>query len=61
MVSYSYMNTETMPRQSSGPENEIAAMPASFSANYIMPSGMETGASAATFKPSEDFTERSDD
>ncbi len=56
------LNTATMPSQLSGPEIEIAAMPASFSVNYIIPSGVETSATAAAiFKTSEAFTERSDD
>ena len=56
------LNTATMPSQLSGPENEIAAMPARFSVNYIMPSGVETSATAASiFTMSEVFTERSDD
>ncbi len=56
------LNTATMPSQLSGPENEIAAMPARFSVTYIIPSDVETTATAAAiFTTSGAFTERSDD
>ncbi len=56
------LNTATIPSALSGPEIEIAAMPTSFSVNYIMPPGVEISATAAaTFTMSGVFTKRPDD
>ena len=56
------LNMATMSSQLSGPENEIAAMPARFSVSYIIPSGLETTATAAAiFTTSGAFIERPDD
>ena len=41
------LNMATMSNQLSGPENEIAAMPPRFSVTYIIPSGLETTATAS--------------
>lgn len=62
------LNTATMPSQLSGPEKEIAAMPARFSPDYIIPPSIETSATAAAifttttiFTTSELSTEPFDD
>ena len=56
------LNGATMPNQVFGPEEEIAAMPDKFSVRYIMPSNLETTATAAaTVTPSGVSKEPFDD
>ena len=50
------LNRATMPSGLSGPEKEIAAMPAKFSLDYIMPPSVETSSTAAAiFTTTEQF------